>query len=190
MNESVESTEAIETERIKETSEAPAAQAVDYMQAGFWIRLWAYTVDIIVTFSAGAAVTGLYMAVTGTDLTILTFSVSGILSGMVTFLYFILLTKYFGRTLGKQLFGLRVVSYRKEEMSWMDVLFREFVGRFLHRFLVVTNALYLVVAFHPKKRGIHDFLGDTVVVMEKRAMVTVPERAEKEPQQLESSPSV
>ncbi|WP_444684018.1 RDD family protein [Alkalicoccus luteus] len=185
-----EHTEATETVQAEEPHAVPYAPAAEYMQAGFWIRLWAYTVDILVTFSASAAVTGLYFAVTGTDVTILTFSVSGILSGLVTFLYFILLTKYTGRTLGKQLFGLRVVSFRHEEMSWMDVLFREFVGRFLHRFLIVTNALYLVVAFHPKKRGIHDFLGDTVVVMEKRATVTVPERREERPQQLESSPGV
>lgn len=159
----------------------------NHTRAGFWMRFWAYSVDILATFSISAAILSIYyLATGGIDPSILTFSLSGILSALITFAYFILLTKFFGQTLGKMLFGLRVLSKSKEELTWMDIIFREFVGRFLHRFLFVTNILYLIVAFHPEKRGIHDFLGDSVVVLEKRKDVKVYRGST----QLETSPSV
>ncbi|SDN55120.1 RDD family protein [Alkalicoccus daliensis] len=163
-----------EHEQFEERELNEQAQIEEYARAGFWMRFWAYSVDILATFSISAAVLSIFFLTTGgADPNLLTFSLSGMLSGAVTFLYFILLTKFFGQTLGKMLFGLRVISKSKTEVTWGDILFRELVGRFLHRFLFVTNILYLIVAFHPEKRGIHDYLGGTVVILEKRGIVKV-----------------
>jgi uncharacterized RDD family membrane protein YckC len=173
-------TEETVTEEKVNVQNEPQTAVKEYLRAGFWMRLWAYTVDILVTGSLSAALVGLYFVLTGgADLNLLTFTASGLLSALITFGYFILLTKFFGQTLGKMLFGIRVISRDKEELTWLDVIFREFVGRFLHRFLFVTNILYLVVAFHPEKRGIHDFLGNSIAVLEKRETVTVGPKPEE-----------
>jgi uncharacterized RDD family membrane protein YckC len=50
----------------------------------------------------------------------------------------------------------------------MDLVFREVVGRFLHRVFWFTGLLYLVVAFTPEKKGIHDMIADTRVVLTRR----------------------
>ncbi|WP_246125598.1 RDD family protein [Alkalicoccus halolimnae] len=165
--------------------------AEEYMRAGFWMRLWAYATDLLVTGSLSAAILGLYFLATGGgDLSILTFTISGLLSALITFGYFILMTKLLGQTLGKMVFGIRVLSREKSELSWLDVIFREFVGRFLHRFLFITNLLYLIVAFHPEKRGLHDFLGNSIVVLEKRSTVPAGRRIIKTPTEKESDTPV
>lgn len=178
-------------EKQEKTIEEENEVSEKYLRAGFWMRFWAYSVDILATFSLSAAILSIYYLLTGgVDPSILAFSLSGILSASITFLYFILLTRFFGQTLGKMLFGLKVVSKTKEELSWTDIIFREFVGRFLHRFLVVTNVLYLIVAFHPEKRGLHDFLGNSVVILEKRKYVKIYREQDQKQEQMEVSPSV
>ncbi|CAM3857494.1 RDD family protein [Alkalicoccus chagannorensis] len=161
-----------------ENTSAPAA--VEAAPAGFWIRLWAYAADLLVTGSLSGAVLGLYQMITGgLELNLLVFSLTALLSGVVTYGYFILLTGFWGKTLGKMIFGLRVVSREQELLSWGDILFRELIGRFLHRTLVITNILYLFVAFHPEKRGIHDIIGSTVVIHEPQRTIRLPRRTEQ-----------
>ncbi|PRO64239.1 RDD family protein [Alkalicoccus urumqiensis] len=141
---------------------------MQYVKAGFWIRFWAYLIDIILTGSLSGAIVSLYfLASGGADVSLAVFTLSGILSALVTYSYFILMTKLRRQTIGKQIFGLYVVH--KDgfgSLSWKDVLFRELIGRFIHRSLFITNVLYLITAFHPEKRGIHDFIGDTIVARE------------------------
>lgn len=132
---------------------------------GFWMRFWAYLLDLIVIFSInGMLVKPVFRAIG------LPLSGGGILSGYgivaaITFyLYFILLTKYYGQTLGKMVFGLKVISLRGENLSWRTVIFREWIGRYIS---ATFQVLYIIVAFTSKKQGLHDLFAETIVIHER-----------------------
>jgi uncharacterized RDD family membrane protein YckC len=74
------------------------------------------------------------------------------------------MTKYFGQTLGKMVFGLKVVSLKDSTLTWPVVLFREVVGRYISKTVFLLG--YLLVAFLPKKQGAHDYYADTTVIHE------------------------
>jgi len=86
------------------------------------------------------------------------------MSTIILYLYFVLMTKFYGQTVGKMIFGLKVIRKDYESLRWSDLLFREVVGRFLYRVIGILTLLYVVVAFDPLKQGVHDMIGDTRVI--------------------------
>ncbi|MEI2403076.1 RDD family protein [Niallia taxi] len=134
--------------------------------AGFWMRFWAYLVDIIIITSINRII--IYPVFRLFDLPTENtglFSMINILTALVFYLYFVLMTKYFKQTLGKMIFGLKVIPLKNEVLTWDTVIFREWIGRFISASIWI---LYAVVAFQPKKQGLHDLFADTAVVHEKR----------------------
>lgn len=135
--------------------------------AGFWMRFWAYLFDILVVGSVNRIIIYPVFALLGMNT-----SRDGIISpieivtAITFFLYFVLMTKYFNQTLGKMIFGLKVVSVQTEiqTLPWSTVLFRELVGRYISKVIWIG---YLIVAFTNKKQGLHDLFADTTVVHEK-----------------------
>lgn len=151
----------------QETEISLTSLADERRYAGFWMRFWAYIVDLIVVFSlTGLIVKPFTMIDSFREATLWIWSVSGLLGGLVFFAYFLFMTKWRGQTLGKIIFGLRVIRKDGERLSWSDTLIREVVGRFIHRLLFLFF-LYAVVAFTPKKQGLHDMFADTLVIHEK-----------------------
>ncbi|PYZ93763.1 hypothetical protein CR194_11455 [Salipaludibacillus keqinensis] len=156
-----------EHEIIERQDQRTEEKTVGY--AGFWIRFWAYLVDLIIVSSlTGILLVPFYLLLNVNELTWGVFTLGGFLSTVTAFGYFTLMTKYFRQTLGKLIFGIKVYSYENSHLSWLDVVFREIVGRFIHQSLVFTNLLYLIVPFSSEKRGIHDRLGHTFVGLEPR----------------------
>ena len=90
--------------------------------------------------------------------------------------YFVLLTYYTHSTLGKKLFRLEVVSPDKE-WTFLNILYRETVGRFLSSLLFVG---YLAIPVQKKKQGFHDMLCDTYVVYKNMRMMSVTARPEED----------
>lgn len=132
--------------------------------AGFWMRFWAYLLDLIVIGSMDRILINPIFRAIGLDLHNGDFFAPITIATAITFYgYFVLMTKFFGQTLGKMVFGLRVIPLRDEKLTWSTVLFREWIGRFISTFIVI---LYVLVAFLPKKQGIHDLFADTTVVHE------------------------
>ena len=76
-------------------------------------------------------------------------------------LYFVLLLKFRGATLGKQALRIRVVK-QSGEISWVDAIYRETVGRYLSGLILGIG--YLMAGFTRNKQALHDKLCDTVVV--------------------------
>ncbi|WP_231514880.1 RDD family protein [Oceanobacillus salinisoli] len=144
----------------------PEAEVVNRSPyAGFWMRFWAYLADLIIVFSInGIILSPLRFLNDGAAIDIGFWTLSGILSSIVFYLYFVLMTKFYQQTLGKMIFGLKVVRSDGEKLSWNDLIFRELVGRFLHRVFFITFLLYIVVAFNSEKQGIHDLIAGTRVV--------------------------
>jgi uncharacterized RDD family membrane protein YckC len=140
--------------------------------AGFWMRFWAYLLDLIVIGSISRII--VYPLFRVLDLSVANtgiFSAINIATAAVFYLYFILTTKYFSQTVGKMVFGLKVVSLNEKELSWKTILFREFIGRYLSATIFV---LYLLVVFLPKKQGLHDYFADTIVIHERTLAIRKP----------------
>lgn len=147
----------IETTKIRKES---------FVYAGFWMRFWAYLLDLLMIFSLNAMIIkplfrGLGISLSDAGV----FSAYGIVSGIVFYAYFILMTKFFQQTVGKMVFGLKVIPLKQEPPSWGTIIFREGIGRYISATIIV---LYAVVAFTPKKQGLHDLFADTSVIHEQR----------------------
>ena len=132
--------------------------------SGFWVRLIAYIIDLIVvaalagllnTYSFGLLNRELYFPILGEE---------GLSYVVVMFSYFILMTYYFSQTLGKMIMKIKVETNKGTKLKISDVLYREVIGRLLTTALF--NIPYIAVAFTDKKKGLHDYIADTVVVKE------------------------
>ncbi|EPD54145.1 hypothetical protein HMPREF1210_00130 [Paenisporosarcina sp. HGH0030] len=132
--------------------------------AGFWIRFWAYLIDLLVISSVTSIVIYPLFHIFGWDVQGATwYAPIGFITGFIFYLYFVLMMKFFNQTVGKMIFGLRVIALQSESLSLSTILFREWIGRF---FSATILPLYWVVGFTPKKQGLHDFIADTMVIHE------------------------
>ncbi|WP_042342354.1 RDD family protein [Bacillus timonensis] len=130
--------------------------------AGFWMRFWAYLLDLVVISSINRILINPIFRALDLPLSESSmFSAASISTAIVFYLYFVLMTKFFSQTLGKMVFGIKVVSLDEQSLTWGTVLFRELIGRYISKLFFIG---YLIVAFLPKKQGIHDLLSDTTVV--------------------------
>ena len=106
--------------------------------AGFWIRFAAAFVDMIF---------------------------SGILLGF-GWLVNIYLTGTEGYSIGKKIFGLKVITEKgKCPIGITDALIRETIGKLVSG--IVFGAGFLVIGFSSKKQGWHDKIAKTYVVYAK-----------------------
>ncbi|WP_251549595.1 RDD family protein [Neobacillus muris] len=130
--------------------------------AGFWMRFWAYLLDLVVIGSMERIlIKPLFRML---DLSLSEFNIFApisIASAVIFYLYFVLMTKFFNQTLGKMVFGIKVIDLQHENLTWGTVLFREWIGRFISVTVIIG---YIIVAFLPKKQGLHDLFTDTAVI--------------------------
>ncbi|MFJ7827065.1 RDD family protein [Psychrobacillus sp. NPDC096623] len=133
--------------------------------AGFWIRFWAYTVDILILASIGMLLIKPIFRLFSLELNNpVWYAPFTIITAVIFYAYFVLMTKFCNQTVGKMIFGIRVISKDGEKLKWSNVIFREWIGRLIC--VIPLNIPYIVVAFTPKKQGVHDFIADTLVVHE------------------------
>lgn len=133
-----------------------------FAYAGFFLRLVAFLIDMLVV---GGIFTILKVFLPlDMEANILNFSLGEVLSTGLTLAYFTLMTFFTnGRTLGKMILGLRVVSLTSDKLTFSQIIIREICGRFvLNKFKI----LYLITGLSPKKQGLFDLLLDTTVVKE------------------------
>lgn len=154
-------------EPIQEKEPQPlVANSISVLRyAGFWMRFWAYLLDLVVIGSINRLL--IYPVFRAFDLSLAEtsmFAPIAILTALTFYLYFVLMTKFLGQTLGKMAFGIKVIPLKGDSLSWGTVLFREWIGRFISSAILI---LYIVVAFLPKKQGLHDLFADTTVIHEK-----------------------
>lgn len=153
--------------------------------AGFWVRLWAYAIDSVLAFLlvsiARLFMLGVTAVLEGTPLggnVLFQYTLKDIILYGFHVLYFILFTYYTGTTPGKKLLNLRVIRAEGGKPSFIDVVFRETVGRFLCG--VILNVGYIMAGLDQEKRGLHDILCDTRVVYAKKVTI-IPAYAYRDP---------
>jgi len=156
-------------ERLKREEEKTAG----IVWGGFFRRAAAFIVDLLILavfsfalfyfayvgYSVGLAAHDQSLSSNNLDLFLLFLSVGWI--GLVTG-YFVLLHGMEGRTVGKWLFGLRVVGAQQERITYRQALVR-WIGTLISAILGLG---FLWVLFSREKRGWHDLLARTWVIRE------------------------
>ncbi|KOY81228.1 RDD family protein [Lysinibacillus macroides] len=150
--------------------------------AGFWIRFWAFLLDgFIVSAVIGILINPIFYLMDWSLSESVWYAPISIITAILYYSYFVLMTKFFGQTLGKMVFGLRVISLKHDQLTWSDVLFRDWIGRVINN---IFMPLYILVVIMPENQGLHDYFADTTVVHEKlyiekaEAPTTVPQQEE------------
>ncbi len=120
---------------------------------GFWIRVAASLIDLVITVAAIAVLQLLFD------------------SGGLPLAYFlatghnVVFMGLRGQTVGKMILGLQVVNRQGNPPSFWRVLLREVVGKTVSGFFLLG---YFWVAWHSEKRGWHDSIAGTYVVRKHR----------------------
>lgn len=142
--------------------------------AGFWVRLFAYLIDMVIIGIPLLLVRLILWLVTwGLDGTVLTknllfqYNLTDIVLYLLCSTYFVSCTYLTGTTVGKKLLNLKVVREDEEEkLELFTVIYRETIGRFLSG--IVGNIGYILIGLDKEKRGFHDYLSDTRVIYAKK----------------------
>ena len=138
------------------------SDTISIRYAGFWMRFWAYLLDLIVVGSIERLIINpIFRAIEIPLMEFNMFAPISIASAIIFYLYFVLMTKYFNQTIGKMVFGIKVIDLKNDKLSWGTILFREWIGRFISATVVIG---YIIVAFLPKKQGLHDLFTETSVI--------------------------
>ena len=140
-------------------------QLENKVYAGFFVRFIAYAIDsMIAALIVGIVKLPFSIAAGGVSFLKANFIFNYSLLDVFTYIgiaaYFVLLTYFAHSTPGKLLFRLQVVT-KDGEWTFINVLYRETVGRFLSSLLCIG---YLAVLVTKQKQGFHDMLCDTYVV--------------------------
>lgn len=144
----------------------------ELVYAGFFARLGAHIIDaimvgifLLIVHIPLSVIGGLLPEGTLSAHVIFRYSLTAMILYVCKVLYYTLLTCHDGRTFGKRAFNLKVVSQDGTPLTWMNVLYRESVGKFLSGVIIYIG--YLMIGVDDKKRALHDQLCDTYVVYEK-----------------------
>jgi uncharacterized RDD family membrane protein YckC len=129
---------------------------------GFWIRVVAYLIDVILL----TIVYGVVARLLGIDIFESDWKhydpMANLLSLVIGWLYFALLeSSERGATVGKMAMGLRVVTSDGQRLSFMNA-----TGRYFAKILsaIILCIGFIMVAFTDKKRGLHDIIAGTLVI--------------------------
>lgn len=141
---------------------------INSANGGFFVRLAAYLIDILLVGIA-LMILRIPMWIVSmfnsnnplTNPILFQFSIWDIFLYLLSVLYFVTMTYFTGRTLGKHLLNLKVVSAKGTNLTLMNVLYRETIGRYLSSLMCLG---YILIAVDHQKRGLHDILCDTKVV--------------------------
>ncbi len=132
--------------------------------AGFWVRFVAYLIDMIVIYAIASLLNTFSFGLLNKQLDFPILGEESLSYVIVMFTYFIAMTYFFTQTLGKMIMKIKVETNKGDKLSFSDVVYRELIGRLLTIFLAYIP--YIAVAFTNKRKGLHDFIADTVVVKE------------------------
>lgn len=155
-----EDTTVIPRERI-----VKEVEVYEEKSAGFWIRFWSFLIDtLVISAIIGIVVNPIFHLMNWSFDESVWYRPIVILSAIVYYAYFILLTKFWSQTVGKMIFGLRVKKDDGKPLDWLSVIFREGIGRFISN--TFFKLPYLIVVFTPNHKAIQDFVADTTVVHE------------------------
>ena len=144
----------------------------DVYYAGFWIRFVAAFIDGIILQVGSMIIGGLLGAIIGAvagasgmnqEAFLLIIQLVSSLAGIIaTLLYYALMeSSVWQATLGKRAMGIVVTDLNGDRISFPRAL-----GRVASKYISILTLLigYIIAAFHPQKRALHDLIAGTVTV--------------------------
>lgn len=141
--------------------ENPSIKFPKIIYAGFFERMVAFLIDMAVSKSIASIILNNFLRILGLSLGLKSYQ---LLSTLIILIYFSALTYFLdGQTLGKMIMGLKVVSLKHKDLEFMDVITREFFGRFFHlySFFIV---FYAITGITDEKQNLSDLMADTSVI--------------------------
>ena len=144
----------------------------NYEYAGFWVRVFAYIIDSVIVFFALLFIKLIMIlptAILGNALDyhiLFNFSFKDIIYYLLGISYFVYCTYKTGATLGKKAMKIKVIGIENEELTLLNVIYRETIGRYLCK--IPLGAGYIAVGVNSQKQGFHDMLCDTRVIYTNR----------------------
>lgn len=150
-------------EEKKETEVKPEEKSTGTRYGGFWVRFLALIIDGIVVAAVTRPFTGLipspsYNLGLGSGISE---SISS-LTTLISWAYYVIMTRTYGATLGKMVFSLKVVNYEGKNVDWVTAILREIVGKAISGILLLLGFVW--AGFDSKKQGWHDKIAKTYVV--------------------------
>jgi uncharacterized RDD family membrane protein YckC len=133
--------------------------------AGFWIRLVAHLIDTALVTGSSYLADLLAERVFDPE-SLLYQAVSTSVALGIAIPYYVWAQYRFGATAGKWLCGVRVVQYPGGQPLRLAQAWRRFFGYLISYLPYGTG--YLMVMFHPEKRGLHDLIAGTMSVIERK----------------------
>ena len=136
------------------------AQPVGY--GGFWIRLVAYIIDVVllsILLAVLASILGINIVQTDLENYDPTLN---LVSFVIGWLYFALMeSSERGATVGKMAMGLRVVTSSGQRLSFLNATGRYFAKIISAMILFIG---FIMIGFTERKRGLHDMIANTLVI--------------------------
>lgn len=138
--------------------------------AGFIVRVFAYFIDAIILGIINTAIIFISFAVMGIDDfgNFMTSDSAGGVVGLQLISFLVSLVYFAGMessnkqaTLGKLALNLKVVDEKGQQLTQPRAAGR-FLGKIVSSFILLIG--FIMVAFHPKKQGLHDVMANTFVV--------------------------
>ena len=137
--------------------------------AGFFSRLAAFLLDSVLVAAALSVfkfVVWIIKLSVGDAIIfkpiLFTYNVFDIIFYLLSVSYFVLMTYFCGATLGKFLMKIKVVDVEGQKLTFMSVLIRETVGRYLSALIMYVG--YIIAGLDTRKQGLHDKIADTLVI--------------------------
>ncbi len=146
--------------------------------AGFSVRAMAYIIDLIIVLIIQGIISLILLIVNIFTNGILyepllfKYSASNIILYLASAVYFIFTTYSSGATLGKSLMKIKVVNIEDKPLNFVDILYRETIGRYLSSIFCVG---YLMVACSKDNAALHDKLCKTRVIYTNNAFKIIPD---------------
>lgn len=134
--------------------------------AGFWMRFWAFLIDMILVWSLTTTLLIPFNLELQQTEIIRNITLAAVIGIVITYAYFLVMTKLTGQTVGKMILGIKVVRADGEKLEWVDLLFREVVARSIYNSFPIMQLIYFGVGFTNEKQGLHDYFADTRVVFD------------------------
>lgn len=134
----------------------PEEFALEY--AGFWIRLGASIIDLIILSIILYAIFKLIIFMVPSSIFIIIFS---FVAWLIEIVYVVAFWVWRGQTPGKMITGIKIIRTDSSPIDWQYSLLR-YIGCIISAIIIFIGFIW--IAFDSRKQGIHDKIADTYVV--------------------------
>ncbi len=131
----------------------------NYKKSTFWRRFLATIIDSILVGLIVSPISSVFKSNTNESI----HELSGLFSSILGVIYAVVMIVHDGKTIGKRLMKLKVVSSSYGPVTLGSALIRESIGKFLSG--LVLSLGYLTVLLDPQRRAWHDKWAKTYVVV-------------------------